>query len=226
MSMMIRAVTLCLAIATFTGCTTPVRIGEPAPIVRADTPVSQTPVNPPPTAPASQPAEVYAYQEPSPTAEAPPPSTGTGMDGALPSEPERATRDGDPASAPVVVARTSPQWSDVAERPALPAAADSLTRQAEQQRQARDYAGAAASLERALRVSPQSEWAYLYNRLSRVRLEQGLINQAGNLAAKSNAMAGDQARLKQDNWAIIAVARRNAGDIAGAAEAERMSRGG
>jgi tetratricopeptide (TPR) repeat protein len=124
----------------------------------------------------------------------------------------------------VVASAAPPSVPDIAEAPELPPAADTLIRQAEQQRQARDYAGAAASLERALRISPQS--AYLWNRLSRVRLEQGLVSQAGNLAARSNALAGDEARLKQDNWAIIAVSRRSAGDAAGAAEAERLSRGG
>jgi len=87
-----------------------------------------------------------------------------------------------------------------------------------------DYVGAAATLERALRIQPQE--AYLWNRLARVRMEQGLHAQAGNLAARSNALAGDQAQLKQDNWSIIAVARRAGGDAAGAMEAEQKARGG
>jgi predicted Zn-dependent protease len=98
-----------------------------------------------------------------------------------------------------------------------------LRSQADQQRQARDYAGAAATLERALRIQPQDP--LLWNRLARVRMEQGLHSQAANLAARSNALAGDQATLRQDNWSIIATARRQAGDAAGAEEAERKARG-
>jgi Flp pilus assembly protein TadD len=101
--------------------------------------------------------------------------------------------------------------------------ADALRAQAERQRQAGDYAGAAATLERALRIQPQD--ARLWNRLARVRMEQGLHSQAANLAARSNALAGDQPDLKRDNWSIIATARRQAGDTAGAAEAERKARG-
>jgi len=108
--------------------------------------------------------------------------------------------------------------------PTLPPAAEALAKQAEQQRQKRDYVGAAATLERALRILPQE--AYLWNRLARVRMEQGLHSQAGNLAARSNALAGDQAQLKQDNWSIIAVSRRANGDADGAMEAEQKARGG
>jgi Flp pilus assembly protein TadD len=106
----------------------------------------------------------------------------------------------------------------------MPPAVDTLAVRAEQQRQTGDYGGAAATLERALRIQPQE--AYLWNRLARVRLEQGLGSQAGNLAARSNALAGDQAKLKQNNWEVIATVRRQSGDVQGALEAERMAGGG
>ncbi|MCG6898264.1 MAG: tetratricopeptide repeat protein [Thiocapsa sp.] len=99
-----------------------------------------------------------------------------------------------------------------------------MARQAEQQRQAGDYTGAAASLERSLRIAPRE--AYLWNRLARVRLEQGQAGQAGNLAARSNDLAGDDPTIKKDNWRIIAESRRRAGDTAGASEAERRASGG
>jgi tetratricopeptide (TPR) repeat protein len=106
----------------------------------------------------------------------------------------------------------------------LSPAADSLIKKAEQERQAGDYVGAAATLERALGIQPQEP--YIWNRLARVRMEQGLYAQAGTLALRSNALAGDQAVLKQDNWRMIAAARRAVGDTAGAAEAERKAQGG
>lgn len=108
--------------------------------------------------------------------------------------------------------------------PSLPPAADALARQAEQQRQSGDYAGAAASLERSLRIAPSE--AYLWNRLARVRLEQGQYPLAGNLASRSNGLAPADSGIKRDNWRIIAEARRRAGDAAGASEAERRANGG
>jgi Tfp pilus assembly protein PilF len=103
-------------------------------------------------------------------------------------------------------------------------AVEALAARAEQQRQTGDYGGAAATLERALRIEPQQ--AYLWNRLARVRLEQGQGTQASNLAARSNALAGSQPELKQNNWDIIATIRRQSGDIEGAVEAERRAAGG
>lgn len=98
-----------------------------------------------------------------------------------------------------------------------------LVQQAEKQRNAGDLVGAAATLERALRIEPRN--AHLWNRLARVRLQAGNYRQADNLAAKSNALAGDAPSLKQDNWRIIASARRGSGDMAGAEAAEQRASG-
>ncbi len=105
----------------------------------------------------------------------------------------------------------------------LAPAADSLARQAEQQRSTGDYAGAAATLERSLRIAPRE--AYLWNRLARVRMEQGLSAQAGQLAARSNDFAGSQTAVKKDNWRIIAEAKRRTGDAVGAGEAQQRAGG-
>ena len=107
--------------------------------------------------------------------------------------------------------------------PGLAPAANSLARQAEQQRQTGDYAGAAATLERSLRIAPRE--AYLWNRLARVRMEQGLAAQAGQLAARSNDYAGGESTVKKDNWRIIAEAKRRSGDTTGAGEAEKRASG-
>ena len=108
--------------------------------------------------------------------------------------------------------------------PKLPPAINALSQQAEQQRLNGDHAGAAATLERALRLQPQE--AYLWNRLARVRLEQGMTAQANTLAVRSNSFAGHQADLKRNNWLMIATARRQSGDLQGADEAERKANGG
>jgi hypothetical protein len=57
-------------------------------------------------------------------------------------------------------------------------------------------------------------------------MEQGLSAQAGQLAARSNDLAGGASTLKRDNWRIIAEARRRAGDTVGAGEAEQRANGG
>jgi predicted TPR repeat methyltransferase len=106
----------------------------------------------------------------------------------------------------------------------MPPAVSALAQRAEQQRQSGDSGGAAATLERALRIQPQE--AYLWNRLARVRLEQGMSDSAAKLATRSNALTGDQPALKSNNWEIIATAKRQAGDIEGAVEAERKAAGG
>jgi Tfp pilus assembly protein PilF len=115
----------------------------------------------------------------------------------------------------------SPPTASSVSAPTLPAAAQALASQAEQQRQTGDYTGAAASLERSLRISPREP--YLWNRLARVRMEQGQTAQAGNLAARANDLAGKNGDVKKDNWRIIAEAKRRAGDTTGASEAEKRA---
>lgn len=227
-------------------CTPQQRTEPPAPIVSARAPATETAreKSAPPSS-AKETVEVYAYQPPSTApdaiapsgaipAERPGPvdagpiseSATPGPAGTAPYDSKSkvpvsvATGDTAPAPGPEVVAYVPQPPSS----PSLPPAADALLKQAEQQRQARDYVGAAATLERALGIQPREP--YVWNRLARVRMEQRLYTQAGNLASRSNALAGDQVALKKDNWSMIAAARRASGDTAGAQEAERKARGG
>lgn len=193
---------------------------------------------PAPTAPeVSKPAPVAQRPAPSAAPSGAEPKSAQRVtapsDGAPPeapaSKPEIQVASAKPPTAPSTPPPVSPPPATPApaERPltpTLPPAADGLARQAEQQRQQGDYAGAAATLERSLRIAPRE--AYLWNRLARVRMEQGLSAQAGQLAARSNDLAGNQGNIKQDNWRIIAESRRRAGDTAGASEAEQRAGGG
>jgi tetratricopeptide (TPR) repeat protein len=97
----------------------------------------------------------------------------------------------------------------------------SLLDQARQQSAAGDEGRAARTLEAALRIEPRN--ARLWNQLARVRLDQGQYAQAANLAAKANALAGADNRLKADNWDIIARARQQLGDSRGAREAAQQA---
>jgi tetratricopeptide (TPR) repeat protein len=250
---MIQRLLILIVAANLAACAT--RQGPPAPVVTAGQPPQPAPSQAPPVEPkkaAPRPVQVYAYRPPSEAAKIP---EEIEMEAADPGGAEAAAGSGPEAAAELVTPaetanpRASAAGADrppqakppvAVDRPAAPPApevaavevvgqggqagpSDSLRAQAERQRQAGDYAGAAATLERALRIQPQD--ARLWNRLARVRMEQGLHSQAANLAARSNALAGDQADLKRDNWSIIASARRQTGDAAGAADAERKARG-
>lgn len=80
---------------------------------------------------------------------------------------------------------------------------------------------AAASVERGLRIAPKD--ASLWQKLARIRLEQGEYHQAESLAKKSMALARGRPGMIADNWKIIASARQARGDVAGARRAlEKM----
>ena len=80
---------------------------------------------------------------------------------------------------------------------------------------------AEAQLERALRIEPQN--AVLWHYMAKLRLHQGQLSQAAGLAAKSNSLNRDNVQLQADNWRIIAHARYQKGDKAGAREAQRRA---
>ena len=70
-------------------------------------------------------------------------------------------------------------------------------------------ANAAASLERALRIEPRNP--QLWHELAQVRLKQGEYAQVESLAARSNAWAGSDTTLREDNQRLIEQARQAAG---------------
>ena len=80
---------------------------------------------------------------------------------------------------------------------------------------------AAASLERALRIEPRNP--RLWQELARVRLMQGDYAQAESMAARSNSWAGDDVRLRAENWRLIAQAREARGDAEGARAALELA---
>lgn len=73
---------------------------------------------------------------------------------------------------------------------------------------------ASASLERALQIEPHNAW--VWHRLARTRLDQGQLEQAASLAARSNTFAADDRPLLADNWRLIAATRQRLGDASGA----------
>jgi predicted Zn-dependent protease len=108
---------------------------------------------------------------------------------------------------------------EVAPPPSQNAGVLALLGQADQENAAGHLPAAGASLERALRIEPRNP--VLWQKLAQVRLEKGEYRQAENLAAKSNALAPEDRRLRAENWRIIGQARQGLGDQAGADAALR-----
>lgn len=101
------------------------------------------------------------------------------------------------------------------------AAIVALADRADEQARSGEFEAAAANLERALRIEPDS--APLWTRLANVRLEQGSYVLAEDLALRSNSLAPDDDFLRSVNWRLIAEARRQRGDAIGADEADKRA---
>ena len=188
-----RILTLTGLLLVMAGCSPSVRQGPPAPVVGPGAAGAAAP-------PASN-VTVTPLKEPEITAvEQTPAPPYRGPEGATP--PAAAAPGG---SAPAVAAG-SEQVAMVTPSRSMSKAVRTLLQQAELQRSSGDLTGAAATLERALRIEPQS--AYVWNRLAHVRAEQGQAGLAGELAAKSNAFVGTDETLRRDNDNLIARAKQ------------------
>ncbi|OQK18028.1 hypothetical protein AU255_09285 [Methyloprofundus sedimenti] len=78
-----------------------------------------------------------------------------------------------------------------------------------------------ATIERALRIEPRN--ALLLYKLATLRLQQGQPDMAENLAKKSELLAEGNAQLKRQNWLLIAEARKQLGNMAGAEQARKKA---
>ena len=115
------------------------------------------------------------------------------------------------------VSRRSPVLTPPSPGPAVVA----LLETAERQQAEGQLASAAASLERALRIEPQSAWTWY--RLAVVRFTQGRLEQAEQLARRSDALAGKDNEVRARNWRLIALIREHRGDQAGAKAARQRA---
>ena len=193
---------LALAVAA---CSPAVRQGPPAPIVgpggsaagpatttqkTAGGDVAVTPLEPPKVQPIQQEgAQPIGFQRV-------PPETVAGGAAPAAAAPSAATlpKTSPPRGGTETVALATPAGTSKAVK--------TLLQQADLQRSSGDLTGAAATLERALRIEPEN--AYVWNRLAHVRAKQGNGGLAAELAAKSNAFAGGDEAIKRDNDALIA----------------------
>lgn len=113
---------------------------------------------------------------------------------------------------------TAPQMITEDAPPPPNAAIVALLDNADQQSKGGRLDAAAAALERALRLEPRN--AEVWSRLAEIRLQQGQLDQAASLAAKSNNLAGNNVSVLARNWKTIAQARSRKGDVKGAREAQ------
>jgi hypothetical protein len=135
-----------------------------------------------------------------------------------PAEPRAGTPGSVSRPAAPPPAATPPQPRASAAAPPPSQAVVALLDTADKRASAGNLDSAAAVLERALRLEPQNP--LLWHRLAKLRLQQGQFAQAVNLAAKSNALAGNNRQLQAGNWTTIAEAKERLGD-ANAARAAR-----
>lgn len=122
-----------------------------------------------------------------------------------------------PGSDGAAVASGTIVTAQVDEASSNPAVA-SLVEAAGDQFRAGDYARAAATLERAIAIEPRNPW--LWHRLAATRLAEGRLEQAAELASKSNALGSGIRRLEAGNWRLIGEVRRRQGNSAAAAAAD------
>jgi hypothetical protein len=123
-----------------------------------------------------------------------------------------------PPTRPPVAPQPAPdQAVSVPSSPAVVALLDT----ADQRARTGNLDNAAAVLERALRLEPQNP--LLWHRLAIVRLQQRQFAQAVSLAAKSNALAGNNRQLQASNWDTIAQAQEQLGDVAAARTAREKA---
>lgn len=137
-------------------------------------------------------------------------------------------RAGTAVTSPAVPDGAGTRWEEIpapagGEPPAQPAepAVVALLDESDRKLRSGEHEAAAAAVERALRLSPSN--ATLWYRLGIIRADQGRWSQAEAMAQKSLSLSGNDPRLQEDNWKLIARARRGLGDAAGARAAENAA---
>jgi Flp pilus assembly protein TadD len=155
--------------------------------------------------------EPRALSRPSPVA--PPAGTGTrpAATGPSPTPPSPRSR-----AAP---ATPAPKRASAAPRAEPTVAA--ILKSARDQAASGNLTGAAASLERALRIDPQNPWTWY--RLAVVRFQQGQLGQAEQFARKADTLAGTDTDVRARSWRLISLVKEREGDPAAARAARNKA---
>ena len=120
-----------------------------------------------------------------------------------------AGRDTARASRRSTVEEPQPLPAPVVREPTLGAASRALVSQAQTQMATKNYAVAASSIERALRIEPDNP--LLWIELGKVRLAEGNYVQAENMARKAVSMSVNAPRAQSSAWRLIAESYRARG---------------
>src|SRR4026209_2670611 len=140
---------------------------------------------------------------------APPPS------GQQPAETPPEQQPGQP---PSTTPEPTPPPAPVVREPTLGAASRALVGQAQTQMATKNYAVAASSIERALRIEPDNP--LLWIELGKGRFAEGNYVQAENMARKAVSMSVNAARAQSSAWRLIADSYRARGKNIEAQEAQ------
>ena len=106
----------------------------------------------------------------------------------------------------------------VVREPVLSPASRALVGQAQSQLSSKNFAVAASSIERALRIEPSNP--LLWIELGKVRQAEGNYSQAENMARKAVSMAVNAPRAQAAAWRLIAESYRARGKNSEAREAQ------
>jgi tetratricopeptide (TPR) repeat protein len=123
-----------------------------------------------------------------------------------------------PGTPPTSVEEPQPLPEPPAREPVLSPASRALVGQAEKQVASKNFAVAASSIERALRIEPDNP--LLWIELGKVRQAEGSYVQAENMGRKAVAMSVTAPRAQAAAWALIAESLRARGKNTEAREAE------
>ena len=107
------------------------------------------------------------------------------------------------------VEQPQPLPTPVVREPTLSAASRALVGQAQSQMASKNYAVAASSIERALRIEPDN--ALLWVELGKVRQAEGNYIQAENMGRKAASMSVNAPRANSLAWTLIAESLRARG---------------
>lgn len=126
-----------------------------------------------------------------------------------------------PAPPPPPVEEPQPLPPPVIREPTLGAASRALVSQAQAQVASKNYAVAASSIERALRIEPDNP--LLWIELGKVRQAEGNYQQAENMGRKAASMAVNAPRTQSSAWTLVAESLRARGKNAEAREAQERA---
>lgn len=136
----------------------------------------------------------------------------------VPAESPPAPAETRPGSPPTTIEDPEPLPDPVSREPVLGAASRALVEQSRVQVASKNYAVAAGSIERALRIEPGNP--LLWIELAKVRQAEGNYVQAENMARKAVSMSVQAPSTQAAAWQLIAQTYRARGNNLKARQAE------